>query len=57
MVLLTQDREFEDLPIPGGTVSTSLVRQSLPIERRVTSGSGLSGDSSKPRSAVVVVRG
>ena len=36
LVLLTQDREFEDLPIPGGKVVISRLPQNLPIERRVT---------------------
>lgn len=35
VVLLTQDREFEELPIPAGKVIISRVPQSLPIERRV----------------------
>jgi hypothetical protein len=34
-VLLTQDRDFEYLPLQGGTVIISRVSQSLPIERRV----------------------
>lgn len=36
VVLLTQDREFEDLPIPGGKVIISRLPQNLPIRRRVT---------------------
>lgn len=35
VVLLTQDREFEYLPIRGGKVIISRVPQSLPIDRRV----------------------
>lgn len=33
VVLLTQDREFEYLPLRGGKVIISRVSQSLPIER------------------------
>lgn len=35
VVLLTQDREFEYLPLLGGKVIISRVSQSLPIERRI----------------------
>lgn len=35
VVLLTQDREFEEMTIPGGKVIISRVPQSLSIERRV----------------------
>lgn len=35
VVLLTQDREFEYLPLRGGKVIISRVSQSLPIERRI----------------------
>jgi len=47
-VLLTQDREFEYLPIQGGKVIISRVPQSLPMQRRVDFGSGPSSDSSRP---------
>jgi hypothetical protein len=35
VVLLTQDRDFEHLPLRGGTVIISRVAQSLPIQPRV----------------------
>jgi predicted nuclease of predicted toxin-antitoxin system len=35
VVLLTQDRDFEHLPLRGGKVIISRVSQSLPIARRI----------------------